>query len=45
MATFCGELLNYISVAREWVAYIKVPTLFVVPENPEDFRRSLDRDD
>lgn len=46
VAILCGESLNYISAAGEdKVPYIKILTLVVIPENSEDLRCSLDRDD
>jgi len=46
VAASCGGNGNYISAVEDDKAtYIKLFALFVIFENSEDLRRSLDRDD
>ena len=45
VATSCGQLY-YVSVTEEGkVTYVELLALFVIPKNPEDLGRGLDRDD
>jgi hypothetical protein len=46
VAAFCLEYVNYLSMVEEdRVAYLKLLSLFIIPKNSEDLRRSLERDD
>ena len=42
---FCSGHLNYVSVLEDGATYFKLLALFIIPEDSEDLRRSLDRDD